>query len=77
MVKVRRLNGEEIVISADMIEAMEATPDTVITLTNGKRFVVKDSVDDVIRKVVEYKRGIFGFPWGCPPSSPGCGSFGG
>ncbi len=71
------MNGDEMVINAELIETLEATPDTVVTLTNGKRLVVRESVDEIVRKVVEYKRGIFLMPHGCPSSSPGTGSIGG
>jgi len=56
MIKVTRMNGLELVINGDLVEFLEATPDTVITLTTGKKFVLKDTVDEVIQKVIEYKR---------------------
>jgi flagellar protein FlbD len=71
------LNGDELVVNAELIETLEATPDTVVTLTNGKRLVVRETVDELVQRVVEYKRGIFAMPPGCPPSSPGAGSIGG
>jgi flagellar protein FlbD len=58
MIKVNRMNGLELVINGDLIEFLEATPDTVITLTTGKKFVLKDTVDEVIQKVIDYKRSI-------------------
>ena len=60
MIKLRKINNKEFVVNADFIEFVEATPDTVITLTNGIKLVVKESVDEVIDKVVEYKRKILG-----------------
>lgn len=62
MIKVTRLNGKEFVINAELIQFLEETPDTVITLTNHEKVVVKESVDDVIRRVVEYSRSIRCFP---------------
>ncbi|WAM32109.1 flagellar FlbD family protein [Caldicellulosiruptor naganoensis] len=59
MIKLRRINNKEFVVNADFIEFVEATPDTVITLTNGVKLVVKESVDEVIEKVIEYKKKIF------------------
>ena len=56
MIKVTRMNGFELVINGDLIEFLEATPDTVVSLTTGKKYVLKDSVDEVIRKVIEYKK---------------------
>ena len=48
MIKVKRLNGKEFVINSDLIEFIEKTPDTVISLTTGKKVVVQESVDEVI-----------------------------
>ncbi len=59
MIRLKRLNNSEIVINAELIELVEETPDTVITLTNGHKMIVVDSADEVIRKVVAYKRSIF------------------
>lgn len=58
MIKVTRMNGCELVVNAELIEAIECTPDTVLTLTNGKKFVLKDSVEDVIEKVIAYRKSI-------------------
>ncbi len=55
MIKVTRLNGKEFVVNAELIEFVEATPDTVITLVSGKKIVVRESVDQVIERVVRYK----------------------
>lgn len=56
MIKVNRLNGKELAINSDLIEFIEETPDTVISLTTGRKIIVGESVDDIIRKIVEYKR---------------------
>ena len=56
MVKLTRLNKTILVVNADLIEFLEATPDTIVTLTTGRKVVVQESVDDVIDKVVAYKR---------------------
>lgn len=54
---MHRLNGKEFVLNADTIKFVEATPDTVITLTtNDEKFMVKESVGEVIRLAIEYKR---------------------
>ena len=58
MISVTKLNGDEFVINADMIEFIEETPDTVISLISGKKVVVKEKKGDIIRKVIEYKRKI-------------------
>jgi len=58
MIKLKRINGSDIIINADLIELVEETPDTVITLTNGHKMIVADTVDEVIEKVVTFKHRI-------------------
>jgi flagellar protein FlbD len=58
MIQVTKLNGETIMVNADHIETVEAHPDTTLVLHNDKRIVIKDSVADVVRKVMEYQRDI-------------------
>ncbi len=60
MIQVTRLNNTRFVINADLIEMIEATPDTTITLTTGKRFVVKEPLEEVIRRIINYKRSVYG-----------------
>lgn len=61
MIKVTRLNGEEFYINPDLIQYIEKTPNTVITLTNDKKVVVKEEVEEVIERIVAFKRKIFCF----------------
>ncbi|MGC4120533.1 MAG: flagellar FlbD family protein [Myxococcales bacterium] len=56
MVYLNRLDGSELVINADLLLFIEATPDTVVTLTTGARLMVKQSVDEVVERVVLYRR---------------------
>lgn len=58
MINLTKINGQEITINCDLIEFIEATPDTVISLTTGKKLMVKEAVPLVIDKIVEYKRKI-------------------
>ncbi len=58
MIKVTRLNETELVINTDLIEFVESIPDTIISLTTGKKIMVKESIDEVIAKVDEFKRRI-------------------
>ena len=58
MIEVTRLSGSTVILNADLIEKIEATPDTVITLTTGACFVVKESVPAVVEIVIEYKARI-------------------
>ena len=62
MVKLTRLNDSKVVINADLIEFIEALPDTIVTLTTGQKIMVKESVEEVVDKVVEYKRLILTRP---------------
>ncbi|WP_036221399.1 flagellar FlbD family protein [Mesoaciditoga lauensis] len=59
MIKLTNLNGEEFVLNCDFIETIESKPDTVIKLFNDKKYIVKESIDEVIARVVEYKKRIF------------------
>jgi flagellar protein FlbD len=72
MIEVTKLNGETIMVNADHIETVEAHPDTTLVLRNDKRIVVKDTVAEVVRKVVEYQRGIRMGPPG--PAGPRAGA---
>ncbi len=58
MIKLSRLNGSTYVLNSDLIETVEATPDTVITTTAGIKYICKESVDEVIDKVIEFKGNV-------------------
>lgn len=58
MVKLTRLNGSRLVINALLIERIESTPDTVIRLTSGAQYVVRESADEVRDLAVEFLRSI-------------------
>lgn len=59
MIRVTRLNGKKMTVNAELIEMIEETPDTVISFTNGKKFVVKESEEEVRTLVIEYKKEVF------------------
>ncbi|HFE65156.1 endoflagellar protein [candidate division KSB1 bacterium 4484_188] len=59
MITVTKINDKPITINAEMIEFIEMTPDTIITMTNGKKIIVKESVETVIDKVVAYRQKCF------------------
>lgn len=59
MLEVTRLNGQKVVINCELIEYIDANPDTTITLTTANKFVVKESIEDVIDKIVKYKNKIY------------------
>ncbi|ASP41559.1 flagellar protein [Leptospira interrogans] len=54
MILLHRLKGNEFVLNASHIECLEANPDTTITLSNDRKYVVKESVSEVIEKILEY-----------------------
>jgi flagellar protein FlbD len=58
MINVTRLRGEPIVVNAELLETVEATPDTVLTMTTGQQFVVRESVEEVVRRVIAYRRAV-------------------
>ncbi|MFN0116927.1 MAG: flagellar FlbD family protein [Elusimicrobiota bacterium] len=58
MILLKRLNGTQFNLNAELIEQIESTPDTVITLTTGNNIVVLDKREDVIEKIVEYRRKV-------------------
>ncbi|MEN6413185.1 MAG: flagellar FlbD family protein [Veillonellales bacterium] len=62
MIKITRLKSKDhdFVLNAELIETIEETPDTVITLVNGKKLIVEESMDELVRKVMDYRRAIFG-----------------
>jgi flagellar protein FlbD len=62
LVILHRLKGAEFVLNADLIETIEANPDTIITLVNEKKFIVLESVAEVVEKVVSYQTRIHNLP---------------
>ncbi len=56
MIAVTRLNHAPLVLNSDLIEYIETTPDTVITLTTGQKIVVSESAADIVEKVIAFRR---------------------
>jgi flagellar protein FlbD len=56
MITLHRLNKQEFVLNADLIETIEATPDTLLTLTNGKKLIVRDAIADILGRVISYRQ---------------------
>lgn len=59
MITLTKLNGANFSLNAELIESIETTPDTVITTQTGKKYVVQESEEMVIQKVITYKRLIY------------------
>lgn len=60
MIWLTRLNRMPLVLNSDLIEHIDVTPDTVITLTTGQILRVRESAEDVVQRIVEFRRRIFG-----------------
>lgn len=58
MIRATRLNDSEIILNADLIEVIEATPDTVITLIDGTRFVVRESPEVLVERIQKYRAAL-------------------
>jgi len=56
VIYLTRLNGEKIMLNVDMLEMLEETPDTVVTLTTGKKFVVKESTRQIREQVIAFHK---------------------
>jgi flagellar protein FlbD len=59
MIQLTRINHMPLVLNSDLIEHIESSPDTIISLTNGQKLVVLETVDDVVQKVVQFRRAIY------------------
>lgn len=59
MITLKKLNGNEFALNCDLIETIQECPDTTIRMTNGSLYLVENRMDDVIAKIVEYRRKVF------------------
>jgi len=58
MIQLTRLNSHPLVVNSDLIKFVEQAPDTVITLVNGDKIVVRESAQDVLERVVQFRRSV-------------------
>ena len=58
MVLVTRLSGQELVLNCDLIEKIEATPDTVITLSGGSNYMVREGVQEVVDRIIAFRSAV-------------------
>jgi len=56
MVRLTKINGREFVLNSDLIKFIEETPDTIITLRDQDRVIVRESADEIIRRVIDFRR---------------------
>jgi flagellar protein FlbD len=59
MIELTKLNKKKFILNCELIETVESTPDTVVTLRNGKLIIVREPPLEVVRLTIEYKRGLF------------------
>lgn len=60
MIYVTRLNHNTMVVNAELIATVESTPDTMLTLSNGHQFLVRETVAELVARVLEYRRQVNG-----------------
>ncbi len=58
MIELTRLNGKSILLNSDLIKTAEASPDTMLTLINGEKLIVRETCGDVMERVVEYRANL-------------------
>jgi flagellar protein FlbD len=63
MIRVTRINNDSVFINSDLIEQIEMVPDTMIALTNGHRLFVKETADELVERIVDFRRRIQSRPW--------------
>lgn len=62
MIRLSRLNGEPFVMNCELIKLIESTPDTVITLTSGEKYMVKESLQQVVEQTMNYRKRLYQEP---------------
>ncbi len=60
MIRATRLNQEPFYINSDLIEFIEETPDTVVTMASGRKLVVREKIDTIVDEIVAFRRRIYG-----------------
>ncbi len=58
MIWVTRLRGQTLIINADLIESVEHTPDTVITMIDGRKYMVEETPDEIVARAVQYRSAV-------------------
>ncbi len=71
VIQLTRLNGNPIALNSDLIKFVENAPDTVITLINGEKIIVREHSEDVIHRIIDFRRAVMaGIPtWGADLNS--------
>lgn len=58
MIQLTRLNGQPLVVNSDLIKLIEYAPDTVITLVNGEKIIVRESGEQILERIVQFRRRV-------------------
>jgi flagellar protein FlbD len=58
MIQLTRLNNSPLIVNSDLVKFVEQSPDTVITLVNGEKILVREKADEVLNRIVEFRRSI-------------------
>lgn len=58
MIKLTRMNGEEFVLNAELIQYVESRPDTFVTLTTAERLIVREPVEEIVKRALDYARSV-------------------
>lgn len=58
MIKLHKLNGLDVVINAELIETLEPGPETMVHLATGNKIAVRENADEIVAKVVEYRKAV-------------------
>ena len=58
MIRLTRINRQPIVLNSDLVEHLESTPDTVITMTSGQKLIVLESTDEVVERIIEFRKAL-------------------
>ncbi|MDP8989269.1 MAG: flagellar FlbD family protein [Acidobacteriota bacterium] len=72
MIKITRLNHTPLIVNSDLIEHIEVTPDTVITLTSGQKYMVLETTEEIIERVISFRQCLLrnqGFPSNLAPGA--------
>ncbi len=70
MIQLTRLNNQNVFINSDLIKSVEQAPDTVITLLNGEKFIVRERANEVVQRITTFRRSVLQgvYPWDTPPA---------
>jgi flagellar protein FlbD len=59
LISLTRLDGKEFYVNCDLIEFLERTPDTVVSMTTGKKFIVKEEPLEIIKRIIDFRRNTY------------------